>query len=450
MELEKKTIRYVERMIELIKFTQYPRTKMDMVQFLFGENATNKNKELNVYLKWKTPFKVFNLDVPIHFEMLKEKGERKTLWYSGNESVHPVFLALNASEVFLLTQVLLSIVYENKSPYFRMYQDIVRKIRKQVSDCMANKVDWSLLDVEADFELKSKIFTEDMRNRRAICEDEVDYFSKIDDYNGNVKVQTLENAIRLMKYMHLPNTRDEINRYMGMDVFKKEITLNDGLKQRGYWKSQNHNNDYCFFNVIFPFCRSIASNQYDHLKEMGYVSTAVDVLDEDIDYFEDVSYTTNLMFDKTSRNYLRYQQTVHPIFLILRLDEVYLLTNHLLELVQHKFKNERIEGLKRYKDTTYIQYENIVSKIYHQLSDYAKDVLCIHCDKNEKDFISEKRHNYEHGITEQNLIMFLKTGETYCVDSIDGLVHGVIRWINDTFYVEDKNGHMHLIIPAKD
>lgn len=31
-ELEKKTIRYIERMIELIKFTQYPRTKEDMAQ----------------------------------------------------------------------------------------------------------------------------------------------------------------------------------------------------------------------------------------------------------------------------------------------------------------------------------------------------------------------------------------------------------------------------------
>ena len=34
-ELEKKTIRYIERMIELIKFTQYPRTKEDMARFLF-------------------------------------------------------------------------------------------------------------------------------------------------------------------------------------------------------------------------------------------------------------------------------------------------------------------------------------------------------------------------------------------------------------------------------
>lgn len=29
----------------------------------------------------------------------------------------------------------------------------------------------------------------------------------------------------------------------------------------------------------------------------------------------------------------------------------------------------------------------------------------------------EKRHNYEFGITGQNLIMFLKTGETYSVYS---------------------------------
>ena len=41
-ELEKKTIRYIERMIELIKFTQYPRTKEDMARFLFKEDTFNK------------------------------------------------------------------------------------------------------------------------------------------------------------------------------------------------------------------------------------------------------------------------------------------------------------------------------------------------------------------------------------------------------------------------
>ena len=101
-ELEKKTIRYIERMIELIKFTQYPRTKEDMARFLFKENTSNKNKELNVYLKWDQDFNLFNTNVPIHFEEFKEKGKRKSLWYSGTRSVHPIFLALNASEVFLL------------------------------------------------------------------------------------------------------------------------------------------------------------------------------------------------------------------------------------------------------------------------------------------------------------------------------------------------------------
>ena len=43
-ELEKKTIRYIERMIELIKFLQYPRTKEDMARFLLKEKMNNKNK----------------------------------------------------------------------------------------------------------------------------------------------------------------------------------------------------------------------------------------------------------------------------------------------------------------------------------------------------------------------------------------------------------------------
>ena len=42
--LKKKTIRYVERMIELIKFTHYLRTKEDIAKFLYEDNLMNKNK----------------------------------------------------------------------------------------------------------------------------------------------------------------------------------------------------------------------------------------------------------------------------------------------------------------------------------------------------------------------------------------------------------------------
>ena len=121
---------------------------------------------------------------------------------------------------------------------------------------------------------------------------------------------------------------------------------------------------------------------------------------------------------------------MHPIFLVLSLDEVYLLTTHLLEIVRNKFKEESMDELKRYKDTTYVQYENVVSKITHQLSRYARDVLDIEINTNEKDFASEKHYNLEHGITEQNLIMFLKTGEAYSVDTVDGLVYGTITCIH--------------------
>ena len=200
--------------------------------------------------------------------------------------------------------------------------------------------------------------------------------------------------------------------------------------------------------MVFPFCKTKAYDKDDHYRDIGFVSTAGDVEEENVDYQEEINYTQDNVFDK--RNHLRYQQTVHPIFLVLSLDEVYLLTTHLLEIVRNMFKEESIHELKRYKDTTIIQYENIVSKISNQLSRYARDVLDIQTNNNEKDFTSEKHHNLEHGITEQNLIMFVKTGEMYSVDTVDGLVCGRITWIHGTFYVVDNNGKRHRIIPAKD
>lgn len=69
----------------------------------------------------------------------------------------------------------------------------------------------------------------------------------------------------------------------------------------------------------------------------------------------------------------------------------------------------------------------------------------------EKNFKSEKNYNFKHGVTDQNLIMFLKTGELYCVDTVDGLVSGkIILDYNDseedTFFVKDENGIKHKII----
>lgn len=85
--LEKKTIGYVERMIELIKFTHYPRTKEDIAKFLFEENSKNKNKEINEYLKWdakdeNSVFQIFDIDIPVHFYERKQKGKVST-WISG-------------------------------------------------------------------------------------------------------------------------------------------------------------------------------------------------------------------------------------------------------------------------------------------------------------------------------------------------------------------------------
>lgn len=272
--LEKKTIRYVERMIELIKFTHYPRTKEDIAKFLYEDNFMNKNKEINEYLKWdakdeNSVFKIFDTDIPVHFYEHKEDGQRKSTWISGSKSdeldtIHPAFIALNATEVYQLTEVLLLSAYINDYQYFEQYKNIVRKIKKQLSPYMASKINWKWLNKKQDGKVDSNLnaprfsvnyvdrFSLDKNHDRYV-EDKCfydDYWNTIDDWISNVTYGTLENAVSLMKYMHLPKTRKEINDFMGMNVFSKEITLEGGdgnhprSKQRGYWKSLNHESDY--------------------------------------------------------------------------------------------------------------------------------------------------------------------------------------------------------------
>lgn len=498
--LEKKTIGYVERMIELIKFTHYPRTKEDIAKFLFEENSKNKNKEINEYLKWdakdeNSVFQIFDTVIPVHFYECKQKGKVST-WISGMretennvmecaKTIHPVFLALNATEVFLLTQIMLSMALKHDSNYYDSYKNIAKKIQCQLSPYMSKKIDWTLFDEMPNntYIPTQKVninetyrFDPECFMRKEMTEDEVEYWETIQDDSKNTTYGTLENAVSLMKYMHLPKTRDEINDFMGMDVFLKEITLNGSPKRRGYWKSLNHGDDYFFLNVGFPFCKAKAANK--DIIDIGYISTAGDFyddsnldkdrsnyFDDDEDYYQRIVCASIENYDKSKEINLQYQQTVHPIFMVLSMDEVFLLTVNLLKLVDEEFKNTsyRLDEFKLYKDTTYLQYVNIVKKIYHQLSNYAKDKLrsldldfeneyqILDIKSKEKNFISEKNYNSKHGVTDQNLIMFLKTGELYWVDTVDGLVFGQIILDyddseNDAFFVKDKNGIKHKIV----
>lgn len=351
---------------------------------------------------------------------------------------------------------------------------------------MSKKIDWTLLnEVPNNTYIPTQIvninetyrFDPECFMRKEMTEDEVEYWETIQDDSKNTTYGTLENAVSLMKYMHLPKTRDEINNFMGMDVFLKEITLNGSPKRRGYWKSENHGDDYFFLNVGFPFCKAKAANK--DLIDIGYISTAgnfyddsnldkdrSNYFDDGEDYYQRIVCASIEEYNKYNEINLQYQQTVHPIFMVLSIDEVFLLTVNLLKLVHEEFKyrsNYEFVELKKYKDTTFQQYINIVKKIYHQLSNYAKNVLSgldpefeneyhiLDLKSKEKNFISEKNYNSKHGVTDQNLIMFLKTGELYCVDTVDGLVLGkIILDYNDSeedaFFVKDTNGIKHKII----
>ncbi|WP_302425363.1 hypothetical protein [Holdemanella biformis] len=543
--LKKKTIRYVERMIELIKFTHYPRTKEDIAKFLYEDNLMNKNKEINEYLKWdakdeNSVFQIFDTDIPVHFYEQKEEGQRKSTWLSGSKSdeldtIHPVFVALNATEVYQLTEVLLMSAYINDYEYFEQYKNIVRKIKKQLSPYMSSKINWKWLDKKQDdkgeLNLKMPGFNVNSADRFSLDKDHDryvedkefydDYWNTIEDFISNVTYGTLENAVSLMKYMHLPKTRKEINDFMGMNVFSKEITLKGGSgnqprsKQRGYWKSLNHESDYYFLNVAFPFCKALCV--FKGNKKTSYVSTAgtvkaihySDDIDENAnvneledgdptkeyikelkenDYRQELYFRENLddteEFDKPIQRQnkaLYAQQSVHPIFLVLSMEEVYLLTLRLLALSKKCFKEVtndssditycRMLGVER--DITGAIYNNIATKIYHQLSSYARNVLdeyAKNVDVNYQDdvclsylkqlkkddyngyiksYYSERYYNRQYGIVTESLPTLNKMGSFIRLDTEDGFVVGKVdlNFENQkpVYYAVDKNGNRHKI-----
>lgn len=324
-----------------------------------------------------------------------------------------------------------------------------------------------------------------------------------------------------MKYMHLPKTRKEINDFMGMNVFSKEITLKGGSgnqpwsKQRGYWKSLNHESDYYFLNVAFPFCKALCV--FKGNKKTSYVSTAgtvkaihySDDIDENAnvneledgdptkeyikelkenDYRQELYFRENLddteEFDKPIQRQnkaLYAQQSVHPIFLVLSLEEVYLLTLRLLVLSKKCFKEVnnsrsdkkycRMLGVER--DITGTIYNNIATKIYHQLSSYARNVLdeyAKNVDVNYQDdvclsylkqlkkddyngyiksYYSERYYNRQYGIVTESLPTLNKMGSFIRLDTEDGFVVGKVdlNFENQkpVYYAVDKNGNRHKI-----
>ena len=129
----------------------------------------------------------------------------------------------------------------------------------------------------------------------------------------------LENKIKLIKYLHKPQTISNCAEHLIVDertvrryIAEKEIKIN---------------------NVRIPF----------GIQKMHHYEYYSDAKDAN-------GFSTNEEYNKSS---------VHPIFLPLNLTEVYMLTNGILDILGTNHP-------------LYKHYKEIANKIYSQLSDYAR------------------------------------------------------------------------------
>lgn len=121
------------RIFNIIKDLHEPNTKEEIC-----EKYTINEKTFRNYFNGKdTDIEICNVNFPVNLK--RKKGHTyESSGDSSNEeeyksSMHPIFLPLNLTEVYMLTNGLLEGLDEN-SPSYDLYYDIASKIYSQLSD----------------------------------------------------------------------------------------------------------------------------------------------------------------------------------------------------------------------------------------------------------------------------------------------------------------------------
>ena len=202
---------------------------------------------------------------------------------------------------------------------------------------------------------------------------------------------TIEKQIELIKYLHEPHTQDEIEQHFKYSDRTTRNLFKDKIQ---------------FLNTKFPMFNRLVKGK--HLSDSRLEDNQSSVI-EGTDY--------------------KYRSTVHPIFLALNMTEVYMLTNHLLDLVAQN----------SYEDLP--MYKQLVEKIYSQLSDPTRLRINnnggnrYHLEKrNEVNFTSEDEmfHFFKNGI----LLYACKSGEKIRIILEDGTrLEGNINYSRGEYYL---------------
>lgn len=145
----------------------------------------------------------------------------------------------------------------------------------------------------------------------------------------------LEKQIDLIKYCHYPRTNEELTQ------FCERIGISDRTVR-------NYLSEMSFNDIEYPVNKRIVSNDdQQHLVISSSIPSSEGYVD--------------IVSNMGELNEIRLSQ--HPIFLVLNLTEVNLLTNLLMSMVENTQFSE--------------SYRHLIGKIVFQLSDYAKERLGI-------------------------------------------------------------------------
>lgn len=154
------------RRLELIKYLQTPRTREDILnEFLINERTFDIDKK-----ELEKGIEVCGVKLIVKISSYNRNGNNTI----DNEkfvcSCHPFFVALNATELYLITKVIPDAI-KNNNELYRAYSDILSKIYPQLSDYALKMIDVELncINNETNYLWESETLKNDTFKRLVYC-----------------------------------------------------------------------------------------------------------------------------------------------------------------------------------------------------------------------------------------------------------------------------------------
>lgn len=156
------------RRLELIKFLQTPRTREDILnEFLINERTFNTDKK-----ELENGIEVCGVRLKVKISTYNRNGNNTVDDEKYVCSCHPIFIALNATELYLLSKVIPDAIKDNYE-LSKAYSEILEKIYPQLTDYALKMIDVELNDFsnneKANYKWESTLLKHDVFKRLVYC-----------------------------------------------------------------------------------------------------------------------------------------------------------------------------------------------------------------------------------------------------------------------------------------